>query len=61
MVYVTYSIPDAGLLALFPVRRCSLAPDEMTFLPPTDETLFFFPFPRQLHCLFQSFASYLYF
>jgi len=40
MVYVTYSVPDAGLLSLFPVRR-SLAPDEMIFAP-TDKTLFVF-------------------
>ena len=32
MVYVTYSVPDAGLLSLFPVRR-SLAPDEVIFHP----------------------------
>jgi len=32
MVYVTYSVPDAGLLSLFPVRR-SLTPDEMIVHP----------------------------
>ena len=59
MVYVTYSVPDAGLLSLFSVR-CSLTPDEMIFLPfSLTKPCFLFPFLRLLRCLCQSFASYL--